>query len=125
MPMLVANLKSGYSVDYGMLMLGVLICTLPTANHLPLPAEELCQRHHGCSQVMDARTYCLTPAEWRHAKGCLTLAKRLGLIGDDTPAALEKPPGGQKTRRKYPAAEAGRRAGIRHTALFRPGLPAI
>lgn len=29
--MLVANLKSGYSVDYGMLMLGVLICTLPTA----------------------------------------------------------------------------------------------
>ena len=30
-PMLVANLKSGYSVDYGMLMLGVLICTLPTA----------------------------------------------------------------------------------------------
>ena len=31
MPMLVANLKSGYSVDYGMLMLGVLICTLPTA----------------------------------------------------------------------------------------------
>lgn len=31
MPMLVANLKSGYSVDYGMLMLGVLIGTLPTA----------------------------------------------------------------------------------------------
>lgn len=31
MPMLVANLKSGYSVDYGMLMSGVLICTLPTA----------------------------------------------------------------------------------------------
>lgn len=25
------NLKSGYTVDYGMLMLGVLICTLPTA----------------------------------------------------------------------------------------------
>ena len=32
MPMLVANLKSGYVVDYGMLMLGVLICTLPTAS---------------------------------------------------------------------------------------------
>ena len=31
MQMIVANLKSGYSVDYGMLMLGVLICTLPTA----------------------------------------------------------------------------------------------
>ena len=30
-PMLVANLKGGYFVDYGMLMLGVLICTLPTA----------------------------------------------------------------------------------------------
>ncbi len=26
-----SNLKSGYTVDYGMLMLGVLICTLPTA----------------------------------------------------------------------------------------------
>lgn len=31
MPMLVSNLLSGYSVDYGMLMLGVLLCTLPTA----------------------------------------------------------------------------------------------
>ncbi len=31
MPMLVANLLGGYTVDYGMLMLGVLICTIPTA----------------------------------------------------------------------------------------------
>ncbi|MBQ1189242.1 MAG: carbohydrate ABC transporter permease, partial [Lachnospiraceae bacterium] len=31
MPMLVANLKGGYAVDYGMLMLGVFICTIPTA----------------------------------------------------------------------------------------------
>ena len=31
MPMLVANLLGGYTVDYGMLILGVLICTLPTA----------------------------------------------------------------------------------------------
>ncbi|MDD3279810.1 MAG: carbohydrate ABC transporter permease [Lachnospiraceae bacterium] len=31
MPMLVANLMGGYTVDYGMLMVGVLICTLPTA----------------------------------------------------------------------------------------------
>ena len=31
MPMLVANLLGGYTVDYCMLMLGVLICTLPTA----------------------------------------------------------------------------------------------
>ena len=59
-------------------------------DHLPLPAEELCQRHHGCSQVMDERTYCLTPEQWRHAKACLTLAKRWGLIGDDSPEALER-----------------------------------
>lgn len=31
MPMLVANLLGGYAVDYGMLMLGVFICTIPTA----------------------------------------------------------------------------------------------
>ena len=30
MPMLVTNLKSGYVTDYGMLMLGVLLCSLPT-----------------------------------------------------------------------------------------------
>lgn len=30
MPMLIANLTSGYSTDYGMLMLGVCICTIPT-----------------------------------------------------------------------------------------------
>lgn len=30
MPMLVANLTEGYVTDYGMLMLAVLICTLPT-----------------------------------------------------------------------------------------------
>lgn len=31
MPMVVANLTGGYVTDYGMLMLAVLICTLPTA----------------------------------------------------------------------------------------------
>lgn len=31
MPMVVANLTEGYVTDYGMLMLAVLICTLPTA----------------------------------------------------------------------------------------------
>ena len=31
MPMLVANLQAGYAVDYGMLMLAVFICTIPTA----------------------------------------------------------------------------------------------
>jgi lactose/L-arabinose transport system permease protein len=30
MPMLVANLKEGYVTDYGVLMLAVLLCTLPT-----------------------------------------------------------------------------------------------
>ena len=30
MPMMVANLSAGYSIDYGVLMLGVLICSLPT-----------------------------------------------------------------------------------------------
>ena len=39
---------------------------------------------------MDERTYCLTPEQWRHAKACLTLAKRWGLIDDDSPEALER-----------------------------------
>lgn len=30
MPMLIANLSSGYAVDYGVLMLGVLFCSVPT-----------------------------------------------------------------------------------------------
>lgn len=30
MPMLIANLKEGYVTDYGMLMVAVLLCTLPT-----------------------------------------------------------------------------------------------
>ncbi len=30
MPMLIANLANGYAVDYGMLMLGVLFCSIPT-----------------------------------------------------------------------------------------------
>ena len=30
MPMLIANLSNGYAIDYGMLMLGVLFCSLPT-----------------------------------------------------------------------------------------------
>ena len=80
MPMLVANLKSGYSVDYGMLMLGVLICTLPTAILL---AEEFKIPDYFLSDISDTD-------EWRHAKACLTLAKRWGLIGDDSPEALER-----------------------------------
>lgn len=30
MPMLIANIASGYSIDYGMLMVGVLFCSIPT-----------------------------------------------------------------------------------------------
>lgn len=30
MPMLIANLAGGYTVDYGMLMMGVLFCSMPT-----------------------------------------------------------------------------------------------
>lgn len=30
MPMLIANLSNGYAVDYGMLMMGVLFCSIPT-----------------------------------------------------------------------------------------------
>ncbi len=30
MPMLIANMAAGYTVDYGMLMMGVLFCSLPT-----------------------------------------------------------------------------------------------
>ena len=56
--------------------------------HLPLPAEELCQRHYGCSQ-MTARDVCLSPAEWENALVQLQLAKQLGLIDDASPEALE------------------------------------
>jgi lactose/L-arabinose transport system permease protein len=30
MPMLIANLASGYVIDYGELMMGVLFCSIPT-----------------------------------------------------------------------------------------------
>lgn len=30
MPILIANLANGYTIDYGMLMMGVLFCSLPT-----------------------------------------------------------------------------------------------
>ena len=30
MPMLIANLAAGYKVDYGVLMMGVLFCSIPT-----------------------------------------------------------------------------------------------
>ena len=39
---------------------------------------------------MSKQNYCLTPEEERYAKACLTLAKRWGLIDDDSPEALER-----------------------------------
>mgnify|MGYP003532742050 FL=1 len=30
MPMLIVNLAAGYTVDYGVLMMGVLLCSIPT-----------------------------------------------------------------------------------------------
>jgi lactose/L-arabinose transport system permease protein len=30
MPMFIADLSSGYTVDYGLLMMGVLFCSIPT-----------------------------------------------------------------------------------------------
>ena len=31
MPMLIANLAAGYTVDYGVLMMGVLFCSIPVS----------------------------------------------------------------------------------------------
>ena len=72
---------------------------------------------------MDERTYCLTPEQWRHAKACLTLAKRWGLIEDDTPAALEKRRAAKKCCGR--PLQGRRHDGVRRAPLFRPGLPAI
>lgn len=43
MPMLVANLKSGYSVDYGMLMLGGIDLYPSYRNYLSVLTKEFCQ----------------------------------------------------------------------------------
>lgn len=39
---------------------------------------------------MIGQKYCLTSERWKYAQACLTLAKRFGLIDDDSPEALEK-----------------------------------
>ena len=38
---------------------------------------------------MSKQNYCLTPEEEHYAKACLTLAKRWGLIDDDSFSALD------------------------------------
>lgn len=110
MPMLVANLKSGYSVDYGMLMLGVLICTLPTAiiflscrRVLPTASRV---------QSSDGRTNLLPDA-----------GKALGADRRRQPRGAGTPPGGQK--REGGKSGAGRQVRVRHAALLCPCLPAI
>ncbi len=52
MPMLVANLKSGYSVDYGMLMLRSTDLYTADSDHFPLSAEELCKWNCRSSEIM-------------------------------------------------------------------------
>ena len=89
MPMLVANLKSGYSVDYGMLMLGVLICTLPTAIIFLCLQKSFANGITGESS--DGRTNLLPDAGAVASRQSLPDAgKALGLIGDDSPEALER-----------------------------------
>ena len=67
---------------------------------------------------MDERTYCLTPEQWRHAKACLTLAKRWGLIGDDSPEALER-----RRAAKNAQAERPCRTHLSHTVMkYRLGI---
>ena len=53
---------------------------------------------------MNKQNYCLTPEEERYAKACLTLAKRWGLIDDDSFSALE----GRRTAKNAQAEKAER-----------------
>ena len=48
MPMLVANLKSGYTVELWHVDVGRFDLHAADGNYLPLPAEELRQRYYGC-----------------------------------------------------------------------------
>ena len=73
-------------------MLGVLICTPPTAI-IFLSAEELCKWNCRSSKIMKNQMknkYCLDEKDWQRAKAALTLAKNFGLIPDDTVEALEE-----------------------------------
>ena len=51
---------------------------------------------------MSKQNYCLTPEEEHYAKACLTLAKRWGLIDDDSFSALE----GRRTAKNAQAEKA-------------------
>ena len=108
MPMLVANLKSGYSVDYGMLMLGVLICTLPTAIIF------LCLQKSFANGITGAVA---------SRQSLPDAGKALGADRRRQPRGAGTPPGGQK--RAGRKSGAGRQARVRHAALLCPCLPAI
>ena len=70
MPMLVANLKSGYSVDYGMLMLGVLICTLPTAIIFLCLQKSFANGITGAVKIMQQK-YCIKTGMFKEGARCL------------------------------------------------------
>lgn len=121
MPMLVANLKSGYSVDYGMLMLGVLICTLPTAIiflscRRALPTALRVQSSDGADLLFD-------PGGMALCAGLPDAGQAPWADRGRHPCRAGKAPRRQKCR-NIPQRGRGR-AGIRHTVLFRPGLPAV
>ena len=46
MPMLIANLITGYVTDYGMLMCGVLFCSIPTMIVFFVSTETVCRRYY-------------------------------------------------------------------------------
>lgn len=72
---------------------------------------------------MDERTYCLTRRSGVTPKACLTLAKRWGLIGDDSPEALERRRAAKNAQAEK--AEQDGKPRVRHAALLCPCLPAI
>ena len=46
MPMLIANLAAGYTVDYGVLMMGVLFCSIPTMIVFLCTPEAVCRGNY-------------------------------------------------------------------------------
>ncbi len=56
MPMLIANLITGYVTDYGMLMCGVLFCSIPTMVVFFVCTETVCRRYYRSSQIKNLET---------------------------------------------------------------------
>ena len=57
MPMLIANLSGGYTTDYGVLMVGVLFCSIPTMivffDRLLRTSETVCRRYYRSRKIID------------------------------------------------------------------------